>query len=151
MKIEASSVQEYLDKIPEERQIAFRKIYQIISDNLPQGFQENLNYGMIGWSVPFKTYPQGYHCAPGTPLPFLNLASQKNFIAVYHMGIYAEPELLKWFVAEFPKHSAKKLDMGKSCIRFKNLNDIPYELLGELCRKMTPEYWVSLYERLYKK
>ena len=106
---------------------------------------------MIGWSVPLETYPVGYHCKAGTPLPFINLASQKNFFALYHMGIYAEPDLLNWFVEEYPKYSSKKLDMGKSCIRFKKAEDIPFELVADLCKKTTPQDWITLYEREFKK
>ncbi len=151
MQIPATSVEDYISKIPEERQSAFRKLYDIINNNLPDGFSENLSYGMLGWSVPLETYPAGYHCTPGSPLPFINLASQKNFVALYHMGIYAKPDLLDWFVNEFPKHSKRKLDMGKSCIRFKKMEDIPFELIGELSEKMTPQEWVDCYESIFKK
>ena len=151
MQIPADSIEDYLSKVPEERNEAFTKLFETISKNLPKGFQTNLSYGMIGWSVPLETFPAGYHCSPGTPLPFINLASQKNFIALYHMGIYANPELLQWFVEEFPKYSNQKLDMGKSCIRFKKMEAIPFELIAKLCEKMTPENWIALYEKLYKK
>ena len=151
MQIPAAAIEEYLVNVPDERKEAFTRLYKTISEHLPKGFQESLSYGMIGWSVPFETYPDGYHCTPNTPLPFINLASQKNFVALYHMGIYAKPELLNWFVTEFPKHSKKKLDMGKSCIRFKKPEDIPFELIAELAKKMSPQDWISLYEKLYKK
>ena len=151
MKIEASSVEEYLNEVPEERKASFRKLYETVSQNLPLGFREQFSYGMIGWSIPLETYPPGYHCTPNTPLPFINLASQKNFIALYHMGIYANPELLNWFVAEYPKYSPRKLDMGKSCMRFKKVEDIPFELIAELCQKITPEDWINLYEKEFKK
>lgn len=151
MKIEANSVEDYLNQVPEERSLSFRKLYETISQNLPLGFQEQLSYGMIGWSIPLETYPAGYHCTPNTPLPFINLASQKNFIALYHMGIYAEPDLLKWFVAEYPKYCSRKLDMGKSCIRFKKSEDIPFELIAELCQKITPQDWILQYEKRFKK
>ena len=117
----------------------------------PKGFEEQLNYGMIGYVVPHKIYPDGYHCDPKLPLPFLSLASQKNFIALYHMGIYAKPDLLEWFVSEYPKHCKSKLDMGKSCVRFKKMEDIPYALLEELMKKMTVQDWISCYEKNYKK
>ena len=106
---------------------------------------------MIGWVVPHKLYPDGYHCKPELPLPFVNLASQKNFVAVYHSGIYADPKLMKWFTTEFPKHTTRKLDMGKSCIRFKKVDEIPMELIGELMTKMTVEDWIKLYEKNIKK
>ena len=139
MKNEAKSVEEYLTQVPDERAESFKKLYQIITQNLPAGFQNQISYGMIGWSVPLETYPPGYHCTPNTPLPFINLASQKNFIALYHMGIYASPDLLNWFIAEYPKYSQRKLDMGKSCMRFKKVEDIPFELIAELCQKITPQ------------
>ncbi|WP_027379939.1 DUF1801 domain-containing protein [Chryseobacterium daeguense] len=151
MQIQASSVQDYISKIPEERQEIFEKIFNTINDNLPEGFQQGTSYGMVGWNVPLETYPAGYHCTPNTPLPFISLASQKNFIAFYHMGIYAKPELLDWFVEEFPKHSKRKLDMGKSCVRFKKMDDIPLELLAEVSKKMTVQDWIECYESNFKK
>ncbi|MEN4759108.1 DUF1801 domain-containing protein [Chryseobacterium sp. C39-AII1] len=151
MQIPATSVEDYISKIPEERQEVFGKFFNTINDNLPKGFQENISYGMIGWAVPLEVYPAGYHCTPGSPLPFMALASQKNFIAFYHMGMYAKPDLLDWFVAEFPKYSKRKLDMGKSCIRFKKLDDIPFELIAEVCKRMTIEDWIKCYESTIKK
>lgn len=151
MQSTISSVEECLASVPEDRREVFRRLYKVVSDNLPRGFKEGISSGMICWNVPLETYPAGYHCTPNTPLPFVNLASQKNFIALYHMGIYAEPALLEWFVAEFSKHSKRKLDMGKSCIRFKKPEDIPFELIEELMQKMSPEDWIKLYENLYTK
>ena len=151
MKNEADSIKDYLDKVPEERKSAITKLYKTISENLPKGFEEGVSYGMMGWDVPLSLYPPGYHCTPGKPLPFLGMASQKNSINLYHMGIYAKPELYDWFVAEFPKKSKKKLDMGKSCIRFKKEEDIPFELIGELASKMTPDEWVEVYESAFRK
>jgi len=151
MQIPAISVEDYISKIPEERQEVFKKLFDTINDNLPDGFKKGNSYGMVGWDVPLETYPSGYHCTPGSPLPFMGLASQKNFIALYHMGMYAKPELLDWFVAEFPKHSKRKLDMGKSCVRFKKMDDIPFELIAELSKKMTVEDWIKTYENNFKK
>ncbi len=151
MQIESVSLDDYLSKIPEERQEAFRKLFDTINNNLPEGFSQGSSYGMIGWAVPLETYPAGYHCAPGTPLPFISIASQKNFIAFYHMGMYAKPDLLDWFVEEFPKYSKRKLDMGKSCVRFKKMDDIPFELLAEVCKKMTVQDWIDCYEANFKK
>ncbi|MFS4430255.1 DUF1801 domain-containing protein [Chryseobacterium sp. S90] len=151
MQIQSVSIEDYISKIPEERQEAFKKLYDAVNDNLPKGFEDATNYGMIGWVVPLEIFPAGYHCAPGTPLPFINLASQKNFIALYHMGLYSKPELLDWFVGEYPKHSKKKLDMGKSCVRFKKVEDIPFELIAELSQKMTPDDWIGIYESQYKR
>jgi hypothetical protein len=150
MKIEAISPEHYIQQVPEDRKQAMTLLRQTILDNLPQGFEETINYGMIGYVVPKSTYPQGYHCTPELPLPFINIASQKNFIALYHMGIYADKTLLEWFKKEYPKHSKLKLDMGKSCIRFKNPNQIPLNLIAELVQKMTPGKWIQLYETYLK-
>ena len=146
-----SSVAEYVNGLTEDRQIVIKKLQSIIKKNLPKGFEEEMSYGMIGYVVPHKLYPSGYHCDPKLPLPFLSIASQKNFIALYHMGMYAKPELLEWFTSEYPKHCKSKLDMGKSCVRFKKMEDIPYALLEELMKKMTVADWISIYEKNYKK
>lgn len=151
MKIEASSPEEYISKIPAERQEAFRKLRKKILDNLPEGFEEGKQYGMIAYEVPKSIYPAGYHCKPFPPLPFANLASQKNFIAFYHMGMYAKPELLDWFTAEYPKRCKYKLDMGKSCVRFKKMDDIPFGLIGELMQKMSVQEWIDIYENNLKR
>ncbi|MGD1319969.1 DUF1801 domain-containing protein [Chryseobacterium sp. 2R14A] len=151
MQIPATSAEDYISQIPEERQEVFKKMFSTITENLPEGFEQGISYGMVGWQVPLKSYPEGYHCSPGSALPFMSLASQKNFIALYHMGMYAKPELLDWFVAEFPKHSKRKLDMGKSCVRFKKMDDIPFELIAELSKKMTVDEWISIYESNFKK
>ena len=145
------SVQEYLSALPAERKEAVEKLRQTINDNLPVGFEETMGYGMIAYVVPKSIYPAGYHCDKDLPLPFINIASQKNFIAVYHMGIYANPDLLNWFIAEYPKHYISKLDMGKSCIRFKKLDQIPYQLIGELATKISPEQWITDYEQQFKR
>lgn len=151
MNSTATSPNEYIDQLPDDRKEVMLKLRDIIKLNIPEGFNEQMSYGMIGYIVSKSIYPAGYHCDPKLPLPFINIASQKNFIAFYHMGIYADGKLLEWFLQEYPKHCKGKLDMGKSCIRFKKLNDIPYELLGELSGKMTPEEWISIYEKEYKK
>jgi uncharacterized protein YdhG (YjbR/CyaY superfamily) len=151
MKIKSNSISEYLVNIPEERKIVMQKLISTIGKNLPNGFTEQLGYGMPAWVVPHTLYPDGYHCSPELPLPFINVASQKNFIALYHMGIYANDELMQWFVSEYPKHCSRKLDMGKSCIRFKNIEEIPFELIAELCRKMSHKDWIELYEDKFKK
>ena len=151
MQYSVDTPEQYMDAIPEERKAPMAKLRQTIVDNLPQGFREGVSYGMMGWSVPHSIYPAGYHCDPKQPLPFLGIASQKNFIAFYHMGIYADKELHDWFVAEFPRHSKYKLDMGKSCIRFKKPDAIPFELIAELVGKMTPQQWIELYEKNLKR
>ena len=149
MKIQANSVQEYIDALSDDRKESIIKLREIILENLPKGFEEQLSYGMIGFVVPKHIYPKGYHCTPEMPLPFLNIASQKNNVSLYHMGIYADEKLFQWFQEEFPKYSKKKLDMGKSCIRFKKPDDIPYQLIGELAGKLTPQKWIELYEKTF--
>ena len=150
MKIEANNPIDYISKLPEERQVAMSRLRQTILDNLPKGFEETMSYGMIGYVVPHSIYPDGYHCTPELPLPFMSIASQKNFIALYHMGIYADKELYDWFVVEYPKHVKTKLDMGKSCIRFKKIETIPYDLIADLCTRMTVKQWIELYEENVK-
>jgi uncharacterized protein YdhG (YjbR/CyaY superfamily) len=137
MQSTATTPQEYLNSLPEDRKLAIEKLRKVILDNLPKGFQEEMSYGMLGYVVPHSLYPKGYHCNSKLPLPFMSLASQKNFIALYSMGMYANPALLNWFTTEYAKQVKTKLDMGKSCIRFKNTNDIPYALIGELASKVT--------------
>ncbi len=151
MKIEASSIKEYLDALPEDRKKAMTKLRTVIRKNIPKGFKEQLNYGIPGWVVPHSKYPDGYHCDPKLPLPFMNIASQKNFVALYHSGIYADPKINKWFVTEYPKHCKRKLDMGISCVRFKKMDEIPYELIGELVTKITVDDWIATYEKNVKK
>lgn len=150
MKIEANTVQEYLDNIQEERKPAINRLRDIIKDNIPVGFEECINYGMIGYVVPHTIYPDGYHCNTKLPLPFLNIANQKNFVAIYHMGLYANPDLMAWFIKEYPKHCKYKIDIGKSCIRFKKIDHIPYGLIEELVKKMTINDWISIYEENVK-
>lgn len=151
MRSEAKNPEEYLAELPGERREVMRRLRDTILSHLPPGFEEIMSYGMIGYVVPHSIYPPGYHCDPSMPLPFINIASQKNYIAFYHMGIYANKKLLDWFVGEYPKYVKTKLDMGKSCIRFKNINTVPYELLGELCSKISTDQWIDLYESNTKK
>jgi len=151
MQSKAETPKEYIDELPEDRIEPVIKLRETILKNLPEGFEEEMSYGMIGYVVPHSKYPAGYHVNPELPLPFINIASQKNFIALYHMGIYSDKDLLNWFVSEYPKHVKTKLDMGKSCIRFKNIEHIPYSLIGELVAKMTTEQWISIYEKAWKK
>jgi uncharacterized protein YdhG (YjbR/CyaY superfamily) len=150
MQSKSKTVTEYIDSLSPERRQIINSIRKVILKTLPKGFQEEMNYGMIGYVVPHKIYPEGYHCDPTLPLPFLGLASQKNFIAIYHMGIYAQPKLLEWFQDEWRVHSTKKLDMGKSCIRFKKPEDVPLDLIGELVTKLTPHQWIGIYEKAFK-
>ncbi len=145
------TVEEYILQLPEDRREAIIKLRETILKNIPKGYEETISYGMIGYVVPHSVYPEGYVCTPELPLPFVNIANQKNHIAVYHMGMYSKPELLEWFKNEFPKHSKYKLDMGKSCIRFKKPEHIPYGLIGELMQKMSTQEWIGIYEKNYKK
>jgi uncharacterized protein YdhG (YjbR/CyaY superfamily) len=151
MTIDAQSPDDYIAQLPEDRKVAVSKLRETIKKNLPDSFEECINYKMIGYVVPHSRYPDGYHCDPKLPLPFINIASQKNFVALYHMGMYANPDVLDWFVKEYPKHVKTKLDMGKSCIRFKNTRNIPYGLIGELCQKIGPQDWIDIYEQNIKK
>lgn len=146
MRYEANNPEEYISQLPEDRQEAIKKLRKIITENLPAGFEETMSYGMIGFSVPHSLYPAGYHCKPSEPVPFISIASQKNFVAFYHMGIYIFPSILEWFVEEYPKYVKTKLDMGKGCIRFKKVENIPYELLAELCTKITVAEYLDKYE-----
>ena len=119
MTSKAATPEQYIKELPADRKEPITKLRETVLKNLPEGFKEVMSYGMLGYVVPHEIYPGGYHCDPKLPLPFASIASQKNFIAFYHMGVYANPELLKWFTSEYPKYSKTKLDMGKGCIRFK--------------------------------
>ena len=151
MQSNALNPREYIESLADDRKNAISKLHIVILNNLPEGYQEHMGYGMLCYSVPHSIYPNGYHCDPKLPLPFISLASQKNSINLYHMGIYADPELLKWFEDEYPKYCKTKLDMGKSCIRFKKIDQIPYELIAELCKKITVKQWIATYEANYKR
>ncbi|MBT4413363.1 MAG: DUF1801 domain-containing protein [Polaribacter sp.] len=151
MTYEANTPEEYIEQLPEDRKQAVQKIRAVIKKNLPKGFEEGINYKMLGFYVPHSKFPEGYHCDPKLPLPFINLASQKNSVNLYHMGIYAKKELLDWFVKEYTKYCKYKLDMGKSCIRFKKMDDIPFDLIGELVSKITVNEWINTYESAIKK
>ncbi|MEZ4801321.1 MAG: DUF1801 domain-containing protein [Gelidibacter sp.] len=151
MQYKADSPEDYINQVPKERQSALQKLRSTIKDNLPSGFEEGIQYGMIGYYVPHSIYPDGYHCTPDIPLPFMSFASQKNSINLYHSGIYTVPEIHDWFVNEYKKHSNRKLDMGKSCIRFKHIDEIPFELIGELSKKMSVNDWIGIYEKNIKK
>ncbi len=151
MTSKATTVEQYLAELPADRQKPVAELRKIIKKNLPKGFQEEMTYGMIGYVIPHSLYPKGYHCDPKQALPFINIASQKNFVAVYHMGVYANKELLNWFVQEYPKHTTAKLDMGKACIRFKKMETIPFKLLGELATKITAQQWMDVMDKYAKK
>jgi len=145
MQSPATTTEEYLENLPEDRKAAMIKLRDTLKKNLPKGFAEGMSYGMAGFCVPHSLYPAGYHCDPKIALPFISIASQKNFIALHHMGLYASPKLLDWFTTEYAKQVPTKLDMGKGCIRFKKVDQIPYELIGALAKKMTPQNWIDMY------
>lgn len=151
MKIESLTVDEYISKVPENQKESVSKLRKIVQNNLPVGFEETINYGMIGYIVPYSIYPKGYDCKPKQPLPFINIAAQKNHVSLYHMGLYASQELLNWFTEEYTKYSKSKLDMGKGCVRFKNNQEIPYELIGQLAQKVSVNDWIKTYENLRNK
>ncbi len=152
MTIIASSPEDYIEKIDDlDKKSAITRLRSVIKQSIPQGFQEGIQYNMVGYCVPHELYPAGYRCDPKIPLPFMSIAAQKNFVAIYHMGIYSDPALMDWFVAEHAKRSTGKLDMGKSCIRYKKAEAIPYDLIGELASKVTPQDWIRTYESLYRK
>ena len=151
MKSSAKTVGEYIDSLPEDRKKAVGEMRKVVLKNLPKGFEECIGCGMIGYVIPHSLYPKGYHCDPKVPLPYMNIASQKNFVALYHMGVYGSKKLLDWFVKEYPKHCKTKLDMGKACIRFKNMDDIPYKLIGELSSKITAAEWIAICDKYAKK
>ena len=151
MKAVGKTVEEILANVPVERAEAFNKLHNVIVKNLPDGFEAAISYGGLGYVVPHSIYPAGYHCKPSEALPFAGIASQKHSINFYHMGIYSSPEILSWFKEEYPKHSKQKLDMGKSCVRFKKLEEIPYKLIGELMKKVSVKEWIDIYESNYKK
>ncbi len=150
MKANGKTVNEILTHLPMDRVEPFNKLHDVIIKNIPKGFEAAISYGGLGYVVPHSIYPAGYHCNPKEPLPFAAIASQKHSINFYHMGIYSNPELLDWFVKEYPKHTKQKLDMGKSCIRFKKLDDIPYKLIGALMKKISVKEWIALYEKNLK-
>ena len=149
MKAEGTTVKEILTNLPADRIEPFNKLHNVIVQNLPKGFEAAMSYGGLGYVIPHSLYPAGYHCKPSEPLPFAGLASQK--INFYHMGIYSDPKLLEWFVSEYPKHTKQKMDMGKSCIRFKKMDDIPYKLIGDLMKKMSAKQWITIYENNLRK
>jgi len=151
MQSKATNADQYIAELPEDRKEAMQKLREVVKKNIPKGFEETMQYGMISYVVPHSIYPGGYHCNPADALPFMSIASQKNHISVYHSGIYADPEIMAWFVSEYPKHASNKLDMGKSCIRFKNPKNIPFELFAELTSKMSVAQWIAKYESVLKR
>ena len=150
MQSKATTVEQYINELPEDRKDCIRQLRAVIKENLPEGFEETMSYGSIGYVVPHHLYSSGYHVTPELPLPFINLASQKNFIALYHMSVSGDKKLLDWFTKAFAEQSKTKLDMGKSCIRFKNPKHIPYNLIGELAGKVSVQEWINVYDSYQK-
>lgn len=150
MSSEAKTVEEYLNSLPYERQEPMRNLRNIILQNLPIGFEEGMQYGMIGYYVPFNIYPAGYHCDKKQPLPFASIASQKNSINIYNLGLYINEEIMNWYMGEYPKYIKTKPDMGKSCLRFKKAENLPYQLIAELMQKISVEEYIMMYEKAYK-
>lgn len=151
MQSKAATVDEYIQGLPPERQEVIKKLRATIKKHLPKGFKEEMSYGMIGYVVPFSTYPKGYHCDAKLPLPFINLGSQKNHISLHNLGIYGNEKLADWFTEEYARLNIGKLDMGKGCIRFKKIDSIPYELIGQLVSKISVQDWIKLYEEKIRK
>ena len=145
------SVKDYINLLESDRKKIVTQLINVIEQNIPKGFEKVMNYGMPSFVIPHSIYPKGYHVTPDLPLPFIGIASQKNHIGFYHMGLYADSKLLDWFISEYPKYCKLKLDMGKSCIRFKNISEIPYELIGILSSKMTVKDWIDIYEKNIKR
>ena len=145
------SIKDYTNSLTSDRKTTITQLISVIEQNIPKGFKKVMNYGMPSFVIPHTIYPNGYHCDTALPLPFIGVSNQKSSISLHHMGLYADPELLNWFKSEYPKHSNTKLDMGKSCIRFKKFNEIPYELIGILSNKMTVKNWIDIYEQNIKR
>lgn len=151
MKSTATTPDQYIAELPQERKEVVQKLREIALSNLPIGYKEVMAYGMLGYVIPHEIYPSGYHCNTKLPLGFFFIASQKNSINLHHLGIYGDKELHDWFVTEYPKHSKLKLDMGKGCIRFKKLEEIPFNLIGQLLTKISVEMYIQMYEKALKK
>lgn len=151
MQSNAIDVDAYIAEIEDEvRQKECRDLRNVIKRHVPEGFAELMSCGMPACVVPHSIYPAGYHCDPSLPLPFISFASQTQHVSFYHMGIYANSKLLKWFQAEYEKRIPTKLNMGKSCVRIRKMTPEILELLGELCEKVTVQEWISLYEESIK-
>jgi hypothetical protein len=149
MRSEAKTVEEYLAELPEDRREALQAVRQTILDNLPEGYEEGMQYGMIGYFLPHSVYPPGYHCDPKQPLPFAGMASQKNHMSIYLMCIYGDPKQEEWFRKAWAK-TGKKLDMGKSCVRFKRIDDVPLKVIGQAVKRVPARKFIDYYESTIK-
>ncbi len=139
-----STPAQYLAALPAPQRAAVAKLKRLLDEHLPKGFEGTVGYGMLAWVVPHELFPAGYHCDPSLPLPFINVAARAHGLSLYHMGLYDGP-LLEWLRDQWPKHTAQKLDLGKCCLRLKDLDDVPWDLLAELATKMTPAQWIDRY------
>ncbi len=146
-KQQFAKVKDYLDSLPEDRRKALRKVRAAVNRRLPKGYKEGIQYGMIGWFVPHSVYPDGYHCDPKQPVPFAGLASQKNYMSLYLMCIYGDPKHKAWFEKEWKK-TGKKLSMGKSCVRFKTVDDVPLDLIEEAVARVPVEDFLAHYDKM---
>ena len=145
------SIKVYINSLEIDRKNPMIELIDVVEKNIPKGFEKMMNYGMPSFVVPHSLYPNGYHCDTTLPLPFIGIHNLKSSISLYHMGLYADSELLSWFKSQDMKYSNTKLDMGKSCIRFKKFNEIPYELIGIVSTKMTVKNWIDIYEQNIKR
>ena len=143
MRYQADNPEEYINQLSEPRKAAVIVLRNTVRENLPEGFTETMQYGMITYVVPHAIYPAGYHANPKDPLPFLSIASQKRYLSLYHMGLYAFPAMLAWFQSEYEKANVGKLDMGKSCIRFRKEGNIPFDLIARLCRRISVAEYIQ--------
>lgn len=151
MSLKAKSIEDYLDSLDQERKEVIVKLMKVVSDNLPQGFQVGFYWDSITYVIPFELYPPGYHVDKKHPLPFISISNWKNHISFSHWGLYIDPNLLEWFKIEYAKSAKYKLAMGKSCVNLKRMDDIPYNLIGELCQKITPQDFIKMYEKVFLK
>lgn len=149
MQSKATTVAAYLNELPADRRAAIEAVRNVILANLDKDYEEGMQYGMIGYYVPHRVYPAGYHCDPKQPLPFANLASQKNYMSIYLMGVYGSSGLAQWFNQAWAA-SGKKLDMGKCCVRFKKIEDVALDVIAEAIRRQTTAKYVEQYESALK-
>ena len=149
MKSQAKTVKEYLAGLPEERRRTVAAVRDVIRKNLPEGYEEGMQYGMIGYYIPHSIFPEGYHCDPAQPLPYACLASQKNHMALYLMCVYGDQGTRAWFEKAY-RATGKKLDMGQSCVRFKKLEDLPLEVIGQAVAKIPLDKYLARYKELRK-
>ena len=146
MKSRATTVEEYLASLPDDRRTAIEAVRKVVAKNIDKAFEEGIQYGMLGWYLPHSSYPEGYHCDPRQPLPFASVASQKNHIGIYLFCLYMDPDHMRLFQEEW-QAAGKKLDMGKGCVRVKKLDDIPLDVLGRAFKRIRAKAFVEIYER----